>query len=126
LEVYTHSAREEYQPHIYSVSYSGKTIHTVESTALMDFGDAFYNIALWTESHRYTWAGGATSWVSMHVKDGLFGEGIAGMECNTVMWCMPTNLKGIAKCTGLIWDYGAGTAPALWIQNAEVDRSMPE
>jgi len=61
----------------------------------------------------------------MSLAGGLFPPNTDGRECNTVIWCIPTDLKGIGDCTGLLWDYGGGSTPAL-ITNSEVDRSMPE
>jgi len=125
LRLYNHTLRETYDPHIYSVAYSGKTIRTCNSTALMNFGADYYNICGWTERHKYSWSGAETDWVSMSVAGGLLPPNTNGRVCHTIIWCIPTNLQGIADCTGLLWDYGGGTTPAI-ITNAEVDRSMPE
>lgn len=56
---------------------------------------------------------------------GLYPPNTNGMECTTVTWLEPTSLEGIAKCTGLLYYYGGGSAPGI-ITNSEVDRSMPE
>jgi len=125
LRVYNHSARETYKSHTYSVSYSGKTINTIHSAALMFFGADYSSICSWTEQHKYSWSGGDTSWVNMTSMSGLYPPNTDGMECTTVTWLVPTSLEGIAKCTGLLYDYGGGSVPGA-ITNAEVDRSMPE
>lgn len=125
LRLYNHTLRETYDPHVYSVAYSGKTIRTCHSIALMDFRADYYNICVWSENHRYSWNGGETSWVAMTPTGGWLPPNTRARECNTVMWCIPNSLEGIAKCVGLLWDYGGGTTPAI-ITNAEVDRSMPE
>jgi len=126
LRLYNHTARETYYPHIYSISYSGKTVRTDESTAPMDFGQDEGNIVVWTEKHRYAWDGGTTSWVSMVLSGGLVPPGVVVKKCQTITWCIPDQLEGIAKCTALAYDYGGGTVPATPILNPEVDRSMPE
>lgn len=125
LRVYNHTLREIYYPHVYSVAYSGKTIRTCHSIALMDFKADYYNICGWSENHRYLWNGGGTSWVAMTPVGGWLPPNTHARKCNTVMWCIPNSLEGIAKCVGLFWDYGGGATPAI-ITNAEVDRSMPE
>ncbi|MDD5326714.1 MAG: choice-of-anchor Q domain-containing protein [Phycisphaerae bacterium] len=123
--VYNHSLRETYNSYTYSTTYSGKTINTEHSTALIDFGQDYDSITEWTERHKYSWSGGESDWVEMTVAEGLFPPNTAGRECSTAMWCIPVDLGGIAECIGLLLDYGGGTTPGI-ITNAEVDRSMPE
>ena len=125
LRLYNHYARETYKSHTYSVTYSGKTINTIRSAALMFFGADYSSISAWTEEHKYSWSGGDTSWVNMTSMSGLYPPNTNGMECTTVTWLEPTSLEGIAKCTGLLYYYGGGSAPGI-ITNSEVDRSMPE
>jgi len=125
LRLYNHKLRESYNSYVYSIPYSGKTIHTGASTVLIDFGADYNNICGWTEDHKYSWTGGGTSWVTMVVGSGWLPPNTASRVCNTVMWCVPTGLTGIGKCTGLLWDYGGGSTPGV-ITNAEVDRTMLE
>lgn len=124
LRLYNHYLRETCDPHVYSCSYSGKTIYTMSSTVIMYFAQDLENIAGWGENHNYSWAGGGTGSTSMSWGEGLLPPGAASKHCNTKIWCIPNSLKGIADCTGLLYDYGDGTAVGV-ITNSEVDVSMP-
>jgi len=125
LRVYNHKLREGYDPHVYSCTYSGKTIYTMSSHTLMYFNQDYDDIAGWTERHKYSWNGGSSNWVSMSVSSGWLPAYTAGRNCNTNIWCIPTSLKGISDCTGLMWDTGNGYVMGV-ITNSEVDVSMPE
>lgn len=122
---YGHTLRETYNPHVYSVTYTGKTIETVSSDALMDFNADIDNISFWVELHRYTWTGGSSSFVLMTSCGGLMPPDVLCREVSTVDWFQPGGLTGIGKCAALVWDYGGGTTPGI-ITNSEVDRTMPE
>jgi hypothetical protein len=125
LRLYNHTLRETYDPHSYSVTYSGKTVQTLSSTVLMYFGADYYNIAAWIEWHEYRWTGGSSGWVGMAACEGMVPPNTGCKDCNTVRWCKPDSLEGIGKCVLLLWDYGGGYTPGI-ITNAEVDTSMPE
>ncbi|MBA7679096.1 hypothetical protein ES703_87379 [subsurface metagenome] len=123
---YSHELCETYNPHVYSVTCSGKTIYTQNSTTLVDFAQDYDNISTWTESHKYSWSGGETEFVSMWAPENvILPPTTRARFCDTKRWCIRTDLVGVSKCTGLLWDYGYGSTPAT-IFNPEVDRSMPE
>lgn len=124
LRLYPHKLREFYQPHVYSVPYSGKTVHASESTVLMDFGGDYENIGAWTEHHRYTWTGGQTAWVLMPPSGGLMPPTMRARHLDCDTWFPGDSLTGIAKCVGLLWLDDSGSSTPAVITNGEVDLSM--
>jgi len=125
LRLYNHELTEVYEELTYSVAYSGKTKKIGSSIALMDFGVDYSSIAIWGEQHKYSWDGGGTNWVDMSWASGWIPPNHMAKECtlSPEQWPVTTNLEGIAKCTGLGYDYGGGIAMAI-ITNAEVDTGM--
>ncbi len=128
LKFFPHTIRESYYPLEYSIAIAstGKTVITGNSIVIMDFNAEIDNMAGWTESHKYEWSTGDSGFAVMTVSDeGWLPSDERAFVCNTVMWCIPTSLKGIGDCTGLLYDTGTGTVAGI-IVNSEVEVEMPE
>jgi len=127
LRTYVHSLWELHHQADYSITSSGKKAWVGESTALLHLGQDYEEISDlgWTETHKYTYAGGGTEFASMSTWSGMLPENTRCKEAKADMWLTPTDLTGIARVQGLIYNYGGGVAPASYINNREVDRSIP-
>jgi hypothetical protein len=123
---YAHKLHEVYHDVTYSISFSGKTIWVGKSTALLYEGVDYENL-VWTEQHKYQYGGGSTTYQGMSPPTGpiIIGPKTESRESSADLWPPIQALKGIAKCTGLVYDYNGGIAFASPIVNSSVDRSIP-
>jgi fibronectin type 3 domain-containing protein/predicted SAM-dependent methyltransferase/subtilisin-like proprotein convertase family protein len=130
LRIYNHMLRESYYKVHYSVRYSGKTIRVGSSSAALNLQSDYHNIGDkgWSESHKYIYSGGSTPEQMMMVpSDPIYANlNTRYKESSSNLWPTENDLMGIATVKGLIYNYGGGhIAPAVTIQNANVDRRIP-
>ena len=122
IRLYEHDVAECYDKFSYTVPFTGKHFWIGASHIVLDVNSPLdYSKVSWSESHKYTNAGGDFGFQTLGAAQGnesehkyFNGHGYNG-------WPDTTNLKGIARVESLFW----GTFGAIEYMNREVDRSIP-